>query len=60
MSRTIAVLLALILALPVLLFIAVAVATDVSPALISGGITFLVLGAAFTAMIFEIKRLVDS
>ena len=60
MSRTFAALLVLTLAVPVLLFIAVAAASGTSPALISDGFTFFVVAAAVTAMVFEIKRLADS
>ena len=60
MSPTIASLLALTLALPVVLFIAVSAATGVNLDLISGGFTFFVVAAAVTAMIFEIKRLADT
>jgi len=60
MSRTVAALIALTLAVPIVLFVAVAIAAGVSPALINSGIIFLVLAGALTAMIFEIKRLADS
>src|SRR5215212_10387599 len=54
MSRTVAALIALTLAVPIVLFVAVAIAAGVSPALINSGIIFLVLASALTAMIFEI------
>ena len=60
MSHTLTVVLALTLAVPALLFIAVAAVSGVSPDLISGGVTFFVVGSAVIAMVFEIKRMADS
>ena len=59
MTPTLAALLAIILGLPVLAFIAVVLAVGANQSLITGGLTFFVVIAAVTAMIFEIKRLVD-
>jgi hypothetical protein len=59
MSRTLVILLVLTLVVPTLLFVAVAVASGTSPDLISDGLTFFIVAAAVTAMVFEIKRLAD-
>ena len=59
MSRTVAIVLALTLIVPLLAFFAVVLATGVNPGLISGFITFIVLATFVVAAVFEIKRLVD-
>ena len=59
MSRDLAIVLAITLALPALAFTAAATAAGTSPDLLSGGLTFFVVLAAVTAMVFEIKRLVE-
>jgi hypothetical protein len=52
-------LLVLTLGLPVLAFIATAVAAAANPALIGNGLTFFVVLSAVVAMVFEITRLAD-
>jgi hypothetical protein len=59
MSRTLLALLVLTLGLPILAFIAAAMAAGANPALISTGATFFVVLTAVIAMVFEIKRLAD-
>ncbi len=60
MSRAFAVVLAVTLVLPVLAFIAAALAAGTSPDLIGDSLTFFVVTTAVVAMLFEIKRLADS
>ena len=60
MSRTVMGLIGLTLVLPIVLFVAVAVASGANPALISDGLAFFVVAGAVVAMIFEIKRLADT
>ncbi len=59
MSRTVALVLALTLGVPVVAFIAAVMAAGVNPSLISSGATFFVVLAAVVAMVIEIKRLAD-
>lgn len=59
MSRAVLAVLVLTLGLPVVAFAAAAGAAGVNSSLISSGLTFFVVLAAVTAMVFEIKRLAD-
>ncbi len=59
MTRTLALVLVLAVALPVVAFAAAVSAADASNALISGGLSFFVVVGAIIAMLFEIKRLAD-
>jgi hypothetical protein len=58
-TRTLALVLVLAVALPVLAFAAAVSAAGASDALISGGLSFFVVVGAVIAMLFEIKRLAD-
>ncbi len=59
MTRTLALVLVLAVALPVVAFAAAVSAAGASNALISGGLSFFVVVGAIIAMLFEIKRLAD-
>ena len=59
MPRTVALVLAAALGLPVLAFIAVVEAVGADQSLLSGGLTFVVVVTAVMAMICEIKRMAD-
>ncbi len=59
MSRAAVALLVLVLGFPVLAFAAAVSAAGANSSLISSGLTFFVVLAAVTAMVFEIKRLVE-
>ena len=58
-TRTLALVLVLAVALPVVAFAAAVSAAGASNALISGGLSFFVVVGAIIAMLFEIKRLAD-
>jgi hypothetical protein len=59
MSRAAVAVLVLVLGFPVLAFAAAVSAAGANSSLISSGLTFFVVLAAVTAMVFEIKRLVE-
>ncbi len=59
MSRAAVAVLVLVLGFPVLAFAAAVSAAGANASIISSGLTFFVVLAAVTAMVFEIKRLVE-
>ena len=59
MSRAAVAVLVLVLGFPVLAFAAAVSAAGANSSLISSGLNFFVVLAAVTAMVFEIKRLVE-